>query len=139
MYFEETTLQMKEILHRNERTYALIFKQTDGRNCRYHNFFLLLESKGGERKLRGVVGVRKDLFSSRVPEICHSPDDDEEDDDDEEEEDDDDADDADDADDEHADDDGDHEDEDDEDEKEDDGNCRYHNFFLLLVSLSKWF
>jgi len=130
---------MKEILHRNERTYALIFKQTDGRNCRYHNFFLLLESKGGERKLRGVVGVRKDLFSSRVPEICHSPDDDEEDDDDEEEEDDDDADDADDADDEHADDDGDHEDEDDEDEKEDDGNCRYHNFFLLLVSLSKWF
>ena len=43
-----------------------------------------LESKGGERKLGRVLRVRKDLFSSRVPEICHSPDDDDE----EEEEDD---------------------------------------------------
>ena len=145
MYFGETTLQMKEILRRNEKTYALIFKQTDGRNWRYHNFVLLLEGKGGERKLRGVVGVRKDLFSSRVPEICHSPDDDEEDDDDDDdEEDNDDADDEEDDDDEdddeHADDDGDDEDADDEDEEEEeDGNCRYHNFLLLLVSLSKWF
>lgn len=31
VYFEETPLQMKEILHRNDRTYALIFKQADGR------------------------------------------------------------------------------------------------------------
>ena len=76
-------------------------------------------TKAGE----GAFRVRKDLFSSRVQEICHSPDDDEEeeeedadDDDDDEEEEEDDADEE-----EDDDDDDDEDDEDDDDDEDEDG------------------